>query len=332
MKQILTACFLLSAGAAMAQSGQYHVSKTFPVGGGSGKWDYIALNPVTGQLYAAHGTVVNILDKKTGDSTGIIPNTTGVHGVAFAEKFRKGYTTNGKLNTSTVFDMQTNKVLGEVKTGGKPDAVMFDPFSEKIIICNGSSANLTVIDPANDQVVATVALGGSPETAVTDGKGNIYVNLEDKSEVVKVDARTFTAGPHWSLGKGEAPTGLAIDVATHRLFSGCDNKLLVVLNTDNGKIVATLPIGDGCDGVAFDAAEKIIFAANGEGTLSVIQETSADKYLSKATIPTRKGARTLVADPQTHHVYLPVADFLPATGNAQAAIAPGTFKVLQVSK
>lgn len=331
MKQILTAFFLLSAGATMAQSGQYHVSKTFPVGG-DGKWDYIALNPVNGQLYVAHGTLVNILDKKTGDSTGIIPNTTGVHGIAFAEKFRKGYTTNGKLNTATVFDIQTNKVLGEVKTGGKPDAIMFDPFSQKIIICNGSSANLTVIDPASDKVVATVALGGSPETAVSDGKGNIYVNLEDKSEVVKVDAKTFTAGPHWSLGKGEAPTGLAIDVTTHRLFSGCDNKLLVVLNADNGNIVTTLPIGDGCDGVAFDAGEKTIFASNGEGTLSVIQEISADKYLSKATIPTHKGARTLVVDQQTHHVYLPTADFSAAAGAAKPPVAPGTFKVLQVSK
>ncbi|HEY9262369.1 YncE family protein [Chitinophaga sp.] len=332
MKQFLTACFLLSAGATMAQSEQYHVSKTFPAGSGDGKWDYIALNPVNGQLYATHGTVVNILDKKTGDSTGLIPNTTGVHGVAFAEKFRKGYTTNGKLNTSTVFNIQTNQVLGEIKTGSKPDAILFDPFSQKIIICNGSSANLTVIDPASDKVVATVALGGSPETAVTDGKGHIYVNLEDKSEVVKVDANTFTAGPHWSLGKGEAPTGLAIDVSTHRLFSGCDNKWLVVLNADNGHIVTTLSIGDGCDGVAFDATEKTIFAANGEGTLSVIQELSADKYLSTATIPTRKGARTLVADPQTHRVYLPVADYLPAAGNAKATVAPGTFKVLEVSK
>lgn len=325
MKQLFTAVFFLSACAASAQSG-YHISRTFPAGG-DGKWDYIALNPVTGQLYAAHGTQVNILDKVTGDSTGIIEHTTGVHGVGFAEKFGKGYTTNGKLNTATVFDIKSNRVTGEVKTGGKPDAILYDPFSEKIIICNGSSGSLTVVDPASDQVVATIALGGSPETAVTDGKGNIYVNLEDKSEVVKVNAHTFTAGAHWSLGKGEAPTGLAIDVNTHRLFSGCDNKLLVVLNADNGKIVTTLPIGDGCDGVAFDAVEKCIFASNGEGTLSVIQESSADKYISLATIPTRKGARTLVIDPQTHHIYLPVADFTKTT-----SIAAGTFKVLEVSK
>lgn len=331
MKQVITALFLFSASASMAQSGTYHVTQTFSVPG-DGKWDYIALNPVTGNLYAAHGTVVNILDKKTGQAAGTIDGTTGVHGVAFAEKFKKGYTTNGKLNTATVFDIQTNKVLGEVKTGEKPDAILFDPFSQKIIVCNGKSASLTVIDPANDKVVATVALGGSPETAVTDGKGNLYVNLEDKSEVVKVDARTFTAGPHWSLGKGEAPTGLAIDVATHRLFSGCDNKLLVVLNADNGKVVTSLPIGDGCDGVAFDAGTHTIFASNGEGNLSVIEAVSADKYVSQKPVPTRKGARTLVVDPQTHHVYLPVSDFLPAKGTAKAEIAPGTFKVLEVSK
>ncbi|PSL46202.1 YVTN family beta-propeller protein [Chitinophaga niastensis] len=330
MKKILLAAALLTTYAVNAQS-KYHVAKTFAIAS-DGKWDYIALNPVTQQLYVSHGTQVNVLDKSSGDSTGVILNTTGVHGVAFAEKFNKGYTSNGKINTTTVFDIKTNKVLGEIKTGTNPDAIMYDPFSEKIITCNGGSSDLSVIDPATDKVVATIALGGRPETAVTDGKGNIYVNLEDKSQVVAVNAKTFQAGEHFSLGKGEAPTGLAIDVATNRLFAGCDNKLLVVLNAANGKIVTTLPIGDGCDGVAFDAGEKTIFASNGEGTLSVIREESADKYTNIATVPTRKGAKTLVVDPLTHHVYLPVADRLPAVGTAKPQIATGTFKVLQVSK
>ncbi len=323
---------MMNVCAVSAQSGHYHVTRTFSVSG-DGKWDYIALNPVNGQLYAAHGTQVNILDKVTGDSTGIIPNTTGVHGIAFAEKFGKGYTTNGKLNTATVFDINTNRISGEVKTGAKPDAVLYDPFSEKIIICNANSASLTVVDPGSDQVTATVALGGSPETAVTDGKGNIYVNLEDKSEVVKVDARSFRTVAHWSLGKGEAPTGLAIDVTTQRLFSGCDNKLLVVLDARNGRMVTTLPIGEGCDGVAFDAGENTIFASNGAGMLSVIRELSADKYVAAPAVATRKGARTLVVDPQTHRIYLPVADILPGGPHTKtAAVAPGTFKVLEVSK
>jgi YVTN family beta-propeller protein len=330
MKKVLLAAALLTTYAANAQS-HYHVAGSFAVAG-DGKWDYIALNPVTQQLYVSHGTQVNILDKSTGDSTGVILNTIGVHGIAFAEKFHKGYTSNGKTNTVTVFDITTNKVLGEIKTGTNPDAIMYESFSEKIITCNGGSSNLSVIDPATDKVVATVALGGRPETAVTDGKGNIYVNLEDKSEVVAVNAKTFQAGQHWSLGKGEAPTGLAIDVAANRLFAGCDNKLLVVLNAANGKIVTTLPIGDGCDGIAFDAAEKTIFASNGEGTLSVIREQSPDKYNTIATVLTRKGAKTLVVDPQTHHVYLPVADRLPATGSTNPQIKTGTFRVLLVSK
>lgn len=327
MKQIFTAAFLLSVVAASAQSGQYHVSNTFAVAGDS-KWDYIALNPVTQQLYAAHGTRVNILDKVKGDSTGVIENTAGVHGVAFAVKAGKGYTTNGKSNTATVFDIRSNRVLGEVKTGTKPDAILYEPFSQKIIVCNGESDNLSVIDPATDKVVATVALGGGPETAVSDGKGNIYVNLEDKNEIVKVDARTFTAGAHWPLGKGEGPTGLAINTATNRLYSGCANKLLVVMDAGNGHIVQSISIGGGCDGVAFDASQKTIFTSNGEGTLSVIAAEGADKYQTVATVPTRKGARTLVVDPATHHVYLPVADYQGAT----KTIVPGTFRVLEVSK
>lgn len=324
-KHFIAAAVILMAGAVRAQSGQYKILKTFQAGG-DGKWDYIALNPVTNQLYASHGTQVNILDKNTGDSTGVIPNTTGVHGIAFAEKFKKGYTSNGKLNTVTVFDIKTNKVLGEIKTGANPDAIMYEPFSGKIITCNGGSKNLSLIDPATDKVVATIELGGRPETAVSDEKGNIYINLEDKSQITKVDLRQQKVTATWPLGKGEAPTGLAIDLHTRRLFAGCDNKLLVIMDADNGKVIADLPIGDGCDGVAFDAAEKNIYASNGEGTLSVIHEAGADKYQPVATVATHKGAKTLTVDPSTHHIYLPFAERNGST------VVPGTFRVLEVGR
>ncbi|WP_143308818.1 YncE family protein [Chitinophaga vietnamensis] len=329
MKALFLSAALLAACATQAQS--WHVASTFHIKS-DGKWDYIALNPVTQQLYASHGTQVNILDKNSGDSVGVIPNTTGVHGIGFAPAFHKGYTTNGKLNTATVFDIHSNKVLGEVKTGENPDAILYDAFSKKIIVCNGKSKDLSVIDPATDQVVHTIPVGGRPETAVSDDAGKIYVNLEDKSEIVVVDATTFTAGAHWPLGKGEAPTGLAIDTKTKRLFAGCDNKLLVVMNATNGKVVTTLPIGDGCDGVAFDEAEHNIFAANGEGTLTVIKEQSADKYSAPVNVPTKKGARTLVVDPATHAVYLPTADLLAAAAGAKPQAAPGSFQVLKVTK
>ena len=285
------------------------------------------------RLYVSHGTQVNILDKTTGDSVGIIENTTGVHGIAFNKELKRGYTSNGRLNNVTVFDLPTRAVITQINTGENPDAILFEPYSGKIITCNGRSNNLSVIDPASNKVIETIPVGGKPETAVSNSNGLLYVNVEDKSEVAVVDTKNFTVLHHWSVSPGEEPTGLAFDKATNRLFAGCGNKLLIVLNASDGKVVEKINIGDGCDGVAFDGGTKTVFASNGEGNLSVISEKSANKFENIATIPTHRGARTITVDPSTHLVYLPTAEFEPGdTPNGRPRMIPGTFQVLVIGK
>ena len=325
---------LACCNAANAQSSGYHVLNTFHIASGGG-WDYIAVSPVTDNIYVSHSSQVNILNKNTGDSVGVIPNTTGVHGIAFAPEFKKGFTSNGRLNSSTVFDINTNEVLAQITTGEGPDAIMYDPFSKKVYTCNGRGKNLSVIDPSTNQVIKTVALDGSPETPVSDGAGHLFIDIEDKNEVIVINTKTYTIDHHWKTGNGTGPSGLAIDVATKRLFAGCDNKLLVVLDAENGKVVQELPTGNGCDGVVFDPELKNVFSSNGEGTLTVIHESSPKKFEVLENVPTKKGARTSAIDVKTHKVYLPTADFLPpnpAEKGKRPGMVPGTFQVLVVGK
>jgi len=308
--------------------------------GGTGGWDYIAVNHNLNRIYTSHDTLVNIIELSTGNKIGIIPGTPGVHGIAFADKLGKGYTSNGKNNTLTVFDLKTNKILKQVSVGKNPDAIIYDDFSNKIITCNGKSNDATIVDPETDAVVATVPLGGKPETPVSNGAGTIYINIEDKNAVVVVDMKTFKAGKTWKLGKGEGPAGLAIDRKTNRLFSGCgDSKLLVVLNAANGKVVAELPIGEGSDGVGFDQELGYIYSSNREGTLSVIHEVNADKYEVLPAVQTKFGARTLVVDEVSHRVYLPTAEFSKAPENAtkenprkRPQAIPETFQILEIGQ
>ena len=284
-------------------------------------------------MYVSHGTQVNVLNKKTGDSVAVIENTTGVHGIAFDVANKKGFTSNGRINTVTVFDMNNNKILAQIATGQNPDAIMYEPFSKKIITCNGRSKNLTIIDPLQNKVTDSVDVGGKPETAVTDGMGKIFVNIEDKNEIVVVDTYTFKVINHWSIAPGEAPTGLAIDRTTKRLFAGCE-KLLVVIDATNGSVVDKIIIGDGCYGVAFDAATKTIYTANGEGTITVIHEENAAKFSVVENAVTKKGARTITLDNQTHLLYLPTADFEAADPNQKGRpkMKAGSFQVLVVGK
>ena len=318
-------------GVAHAQSG-YRIAKSFKVASPGG-WDYPAVN--MGKLYLSHGSQVNILDNNTGDSLGYIPNTTGVHGIAFANAFGKGYTSNGRLNNVTVFDLKTNQILGQVATGANPDWIMYDEFSKKIITSNHTAGTLTVIDPASDKAVATINIVGKLETVASDHAGKLFVNAEDKSEIVVVDIVKNEVIAHWSLAPGEGPTGLAIDRKTKRLFAACD-KLLVVMDATNGRIVDKLPIGDGSDGDAFDPSTNLIFTSNGEGTLTVIREISADKYQVVENVPTKRGARTIALDEKTHRVYLPTADYEPvqsdAPKNARPKMIPGSFQVLVLEK
>jgi DNA-binding beta-propeller fold protein YncE len=323
----ITLLLCLCVAFAGAQEKGYAVAKTFKIGSPGG-WDYIAVGP-HGKLYVSHGTQVNILDAKTGDSAGVIPNTTGVHGIAFDESARKGYTSNGRLNNVTVFDLKTFAVLGQIATGQNPDAIMYDPYSKTIITCNGRSHDLTVIDAAKGAVVATIPLDGKPETAVSDNMGKIYVNIEDKNKITVVDIRSNKTIADWPLG-GESPTGLAIDTKTKRLFAGCD-KQLVVMDATTGTVVTKLPIGNGCDGVGFDEREGLVFASCGEGTLSIIRELDAASFRTLENVPTRRSARTIAVDSRTHAVYLPFADTEPAAAGERPKVIPGTFGVLVVS-
>lgn len=323
----LALCFIVQSGIAQGPSG-YQLARTFKIASPGG-WDYIAVGPDK-RIYVSHGGQVNILDQQTGDSVGMIPNTTGVHGIAF-DGSGKGYTSNGRLNTVTVFDLRTDAVLQQIPTGQNPDAIMYDPFSKKIITCNGRSHDLSIIDPGTAQVVATIPLEGKPETAVSDAAGKIYINIEDKSRIAVVDIRTGKVDSSWSIAPGEGPTGLAIDTKTKRLFAGCD-KMLIVVDATNGKIVDKLPIGDGCDGVGFDNGLQLVFASCGEGKLSVIKETSASSFMVLDNVPTKRSARTCAVDERTHNVYLPAADTEPAPAGQRPKMIPGTFQVLEIGR
>ena len=314
---------------ANAQGGSgFKVSKSFKIAS-SGGWDYIAVHD--GKIYASHGGQVNILDEKTGDSLGFIPGTTGVHGIAFVESLGKGYTSNGRLNNITVFDLKTNAILKQIPVGENPDAIMYDEFSKKIITCNGRSNDLSIVDPVSETVIATIKLDGKPETAVSDGAGKIFVNIEDKSKISAVDIASNKVLNSWSIAPGEGPTGLAIDLKTKRLFAGCD-KLLMVIDAENGNIVDKLTIGDGCDGVAFDNNLKYIFASCGEGKLTVIQELSAKEFKVIDNVTTKRSARTLTVDENTHQVFLPAADMEDAPAGQRPKMVPGTFQILVVAR
>lgn len=324
---ILALCLTVHTVTAQGTSG-FKLTKSFLIGSPGG-WDYISVGPDK-KIYVSHGTQVNILDQKSGDSVGVIPNTTGVHGIAFDESAGKGYTSNGRINNVTVFNIKTSAVLQQIPTGQNPDAIMYDPFSKKIITCNGRSHDLTVIDAASGQVTATIALDGKPETAVSDEAGKIYVNVEDKNKITVVDMRTNAVVTSWPL-TAEGPTGLAIDTKTKRLFAGCD-KQLVVMDATSGAIVDKLPIGDGCDGVGFDGGLKMVFASCGEGKLTVIKEESASSFKVIDNVPTKRSARTVAVDEKTHQVYLPAAETEPAEAGQRPRQKPGTFQVLVVNR
>jgi DNA-binding beta-propeller fold protein YncE len=322
----------LLSSAVFSQNTSFKMVKTYPIKS-SGGWDYIAVNDH--KVYVSHGTQVNILDENSGDSVGIIPGTTGVHGIAFDNDLRKGYTSNGRLNNIFVFDLSTNKVLKEIPTGENPDAISYEPFSKKIITCNGRSKSLSVIDPEKEMVVATIDLGGKLEEAVSDGKGKLFVNLEDQNQIAEVDMKNYTVLNRWPIAPGESATGLALDKKTNRLFAGCDNKMMVVVDATNGKVITSLPIGDGCDGVVFDENKDLVFASCGEGIMTVIKEKNANNFEVVQTVPTQQTARTVTLDQTNNTLFLPAANLEPADPNATSrrrSYVPGSFTVLVVKE
>lgn len=328
MKSLLSSLLLFACISCLAQS-NYKIVNTYHIPS-SGGWDYIAVN--NGKIYVSHSTQVNILNEATGDSIGVIPNTTGVHGIAFDNDLKRGYTSNGRLNNVTVFDLANNQIITQINTGENPDAIMYEPHTKTIITCNGRSKNLSVIDPKTNTVVATIDVGGKPETAVSDGNGKLFVNLEDKNQIAVIDLKTHSLISNWSLG-AEGPTGLAYDNTTKRLFAGCD-QYLVVVNAEDGKVIESLPIGNGCDGVAFDSRNKMVYTSNGQsGNITAIKEESPDKFSVIGNYTTKRGARTITIDDKTGALFLPTADFdLNDTQNGRPKMLPGTFQVLVVQK
>lgn len=329
---IITSVFLcLSFNISAQQTSSGNTIKTFKIGGNSDGWDYLTVHPTNSLLYVSHGSKVNILNKITGESMGEIDDTTGVHGIAFIPNSQNGYITCGKLNSVKVFDTKTNQVTSEISVGKNPDALFYEPFSKKLIVCNGGSNTLSIIDPANNTVIKTIEVSGNPETAVSNGKGKIFVNIEDKNEIVVINVKNFTVTNHWTLDKEEGPSGLAIDTKTNRLFSTCD-KMLVILDSEKGSLIKKMPIGDHCDGVVFDDSTHTIYTSNGEGHISVIQEKGAHTFIGLKNIITKKGARTIALDKISHNLYLPTADFdeKEKDSRGRPKIKEGTFQVLVV--
>lgn len=299
---------------------------------GDGGWDYISVDEVNARVFVSHSTMAQVIDIKTGKLVGTIPNTNGIHGIAIANDLNKGFTSNGRDSSVTIFDLKTLQVIATVQVTGKnPDAILYDPFSKKVFAFNGRSASATVIDAITNKVIATIPLDGKPEFSVTDGSGLVYVNIEDKSMINVINTTTLKVEKHWSIAPGEEPSGLALDNNTHRLFSVCGNKLMVVTDAQTGKVITTLPIGDRCDGVAFDPQYKRVYSSNGEGTITVVQEENADKFKVLETVQTQPGARTITVNKTTHHLYLPTAEFEPpVAGERRPGIKPNSFVVLDI--
>jgi len=299
---------------------------------GDEKWDYLYSDDQAGRLYVSHGSIVQVVDEAKLEVIGTISGMKGVHGIAIATDLGKGYISSGKDTSVTVFDIKTFKVITRFKVSGlNPDAILYDAFSKKVFTFNGKSNNATVIDPATDKIVATIALTGKPEFAVSDGKGKVYVNLEDVSNIAEINPLTYAVEHVWPLAPGDGPSGLALDNETHRLFSVCNNKLMVVLDAETGKVITTLPIGERTDGAAFDPSLKCAYSSNGDGTLTVVKEGANDSFSVLVTISTQKGARTITVNKLTHHIYLPTANFEPQQGAERPKSVPGTFVILEIA-
>jgi DNA-binding beta-propeller fold protein YncE len=312
----------------------YHLMKKIPLGG-EGGWDIITFDSPTRRLFISRSTKVIVLDVDSGKVVGEIANTEGVHGVALAPELGRGFTSNGRANTVTIFDLKTLKTIGSVPTGTNPDVIIFDPASKRVFVMNGRSSNSTVIDAAAGTVVGTITLDGKPEFAVADGAGHVYVNIEDKSEQLQIDSQKLAVTARWPLAPCEEPSGLAMDVAHRRLFAGCGNGMMAVVDADSRKVIATPKIGDGVDGNAFDPGTGFAFSSNGQSaTLTVVHEDAPDKFSVVEDVPTQKGARTMALDPKTHEVFLVTAEFGPppaATADnphPRPSIKPDSFVVL----
>ncbi|MFZ3263428.1 MAG: YncE family protein [Terriglobales bacterium] len=338
MKKALWISLLFAATAALATGADkagadkvgpdYQVVQTWKLGGDGG-WDYLKADGDSHRLFIARATRVMVIDTTSGKQVGEIPDTQGVHGIAFDHRNGRGYTSNGREDTVSVFNLKSLAVEKKVKVGNGPDAILYDPFSKRVFTFNGKGHDTTAIDASKGEVVGKLELGGKPEFAASDQKGTVFVNIEDTSEIVAFDPQKLAVKSRWKLADCEEPTGLAIDRKHRRLFAGCGgNKKMAIVNADTGKLVATPAIGAGCDATAFDADHDLAFASAGDGTITVIKEDGPDKFSVVQTIATQKGARTMALDKKTHQLFTVTANVSGTRENRK--VEPGSFVVLLV--
>ncbi len=334
--RVLIAAFLLLMNVSVYAGSGYRVIDRLPLGG-EGGWDYLTVDGARNRLFISRGTHIMVVDIASKKVIADIPDTPGVHGIALAAELGRGFISNGKANTASLFDLETLRTIGHVRTGENPDAILYDPAAKRVFTFNGKSRDATVFDAASGKVLRTIALGGKPEFAVADASGKVFVNIEDMNEVVELDSRELVVLRRYPLGQCVEPTGMAIDVRRHRVFSGCRNRLLTVLDMNTGKVTATVPIGGGVDGIAFDPESGVVFSSNGEGTLTVVRESSSGRFETE-TVQTQRGARTMALDEKSHRIYLPTADLAPAAASESGgprqrpAVIKDSFTILIVGK
>ena len=319
----------LAAVAACRAEGPYRFLKEIPVGG-EGGWDYCSVDSAGQRLYVSHGSEVVVIDLAKDQVAGTITNTPGVHGLAPAPELARGFVSCGRESKAAIVDLKTLQILSKVDTGQNPDGMLYEPGQQEAYMFNGRGQSATVIDAKAGKVVATIPLGGRPEFAQADSKaGRVYDNLEDKSTVAVIDTKSHTVVTNWPIAPGEGASGMAFDVANHRLFLGCGNKLMVMMDSTSGKVITTVPIGDGVDANAFDPGTQLAFASCGDGTVTIAHEDAPDKLTVVQTLETQRGSRTMTLDPKTHRIYLAAAKFeAPAEGQRRGRMVPDSFKIL----
>ena len=331
---LMAACAFVLQNTSAWGMGPYRLFKEIPIGG-EGGWDYVTIDSTAHRLFLSHSTKVVVVDLEKNAVVGEIDDTPGVHGFFAIPELGRGFSTNGKESKASVVDLKTLQTTGKVDTGENPDALVYDPGRSEVYVFNHSGNSATVIDAKTAKVVSTIPLGGSPEFAAVDrAAGRVYCNIEDKSEVVAIDTTKHKVVARWPVAPGEEPSGLAFDPAHHRLFAGCQNKMMVMLDSGSGKVVATAPIGSGVDGCAFDDATQLAFASCGDGTTTIAKEETPEKLAVAQTLLTERSARTIALDPSTHRIYLPAAKFEPTapappgTSQQRPKIVPGSLKLL----
>jgi DNA-binding beta-propeller fold protein YncE len=313
---------------ALAKDPSYRFLQEIPIGG-EGGWDYLSVDSEARLLYVTHTSNVVVIDMDQGKVVGEVADTPGVHGFAVAPDLGLGFASNGRESTASIVDLKTRKTLSKTDTGENPDAILYVPLTKEVYAFNGRGHSATVFEAGTGRTVATIELSGKPEFAVFDPSSDrIYNNIEDQNEVVVIDPRTHEVVATWPISPGEAASGMALDIEHHRLFIVCENELMLMMDTSNGRTVGSVPIGEGVDAASYDPATGLAFASNGEGNVTIAHEDNPETLRVVQTLPTARSGRTMTLDPKTHRIYISVADFEPTTEGERPTMVPGTFRVL----